>query len=219
MKKQLVLLAAALVLFGCGKSKTHPESGKNAEAGESKALKAYQAEYSMNAGFYSREWISTDGNGHLRQEIAGAEGSIAPRVVTVLDSGNGQVTAWAVGTNKYAKRPASPTDPICLLNSSLQYQGGAAGEALGSKTIDGHKCHGWKSEMGIKVWKDDDYGCVIATSSGNMSKTLVNFSGTAPDPSQFQPPADYVDASPPGTAGGGENQFTHRRRRNFPIMH
>jgi hypothetical protein len=68
------------------------------------------------------------------------------------------------------------------------------GEALGSKNINGHNCHGWRA-AGTEIWFDDDYGCEVLVTVGGLTTTLTQFSAQPPDPSVFQPPPGYTQAS------------------------
>jgi hypothetical protein len=68
------------------------------------------------------------------------------------------------------------------------------GEALGSKNINGHRCHGWRT-AGTEVWFDDDYGCEVVATVGGLTTTMTQFSPQAPDPSVFRPPPGYIQGS------------------------
>jgi hypothetical protein len=78
-------------------------------------------------------------------------------------------------------------------------------KSLGAKNISGHNCHGWTNDSGTEVWFDDDYGCPVVSTSGSITSTLSQFTGSAPDPSVFQPPAGYELVQQKVTVRRGSN--------------
>ncbi len=207
-----VLLVCVAFIGLCSCARQEAEKSKQADGRVFPALKAYQATYSSPQNFlYHKSHFYSDGKGHVRMDIEG-EG-VTPAAVHVLDLNTNETTVWSPGVNEFARRPSRPTDPL-VLQMSMSKLPTTNAQALGEKTIDGHKCHGWKSEtLGTEVWFDDDYGCPVLAASGNVTTTLVNFSGQAPDASLFQPPAGYVDMSRPQLA-----QKSHRGAANRRIM-
>jgi len=178
------VLAAIMLLSGC----TVGRSDKAQEAKRVGVSKAYQATYSCPGNFaYQTSHIYRDGAGHIRMDISGQ----GPTVVNVLDQNANETIMWSEGINKYVRRRSLPTDPLVIrvrVESTAK-----GGEALGSKTINGHRCHGWRAS-GTEVWFDDDFGCEVVAKVGGLTTTLTQFSPQAPDPSFFQPPPGYIQA-------------------------
>jgi hypothetical protein len=177
-----VQLAAVMLLFGCATG-----CGDKAQVvGRRRLSKAYQATYSCPGNFaYQTSHIYRDGAGHIRIDISGQ----GPTVVNVLDQNTNETILWAEGVNKYVRRRSLPTDPLVMRVRVENMAKG--GEDLGSKIINGHKCHGWRA-AGTEVWFDDDYGCEVLATVGNLTTTMTQFSPQAPDPSVFQPPPGYI---------------------------
>ena len=187
----MLLVSVALVsLCSCGKQSA--ERSEQTSGRMSPATKAYQATYSSPQNFlYHKSHFYSDGKGHVRMDIEG-EGATPP-AVHVLDLNTNETTVWAPGTNQFARRPSQPTDPL-VMQMAMSKLPTTNAQALGEKEINGHKCHGWKSQsFGNEVWFDDDYGCPVLATAGRVSNTLVDFSTQAPDASMFQPPAGYAE--------------------------
>lgn len=153
------------------------------------AAKAYQVTYSCPKNFaYTSERFCSDGAGHLRIEIIG-DRATTPTIVQVLDLNTCKLTSWSGSDNKYIRRFARPTDPL-YMRARMTAPGNS--KPLGTKTINGHPCHGWKGESGGEVWIDDDYGCFVQATMGDVTTTMTSFSANPPEPSLFQPPPGYV---------------------------
>lgn len=208
-----VLLASVAFIVLCSCARQEAEKSKQTAGRVFPALKAYQATYSSPQNFlYHTSHFYSDGKGHVRMDIEG-EG-VTPTAVNVLDLNTNETTVWAGGANEFARRPSRPTDPL-VMQMSMSKLPTTNAQALGEKTIDGHKCHGWKSEtFGNEVWFDDDYGCPVLATSGNVTTTLVNFSAQTPDPSLFQPPAGYVEVPRPQSVQGSHHGAANRRIMN-----
>jgi hypothetical protein len=208
-----VLLLSVTFVVLCSCAKQGAEKREQPVGRVSPALKAYQATYSSPQNFlYHKSHFYSDGKGHVRMDIEG-EG-VTPATVNILDLNTNETTAWAVGANEFARRPSQPTDPL-VMQMSMSKLPTTNAQALGEKTIDGHKCHGWKSEtFGNEVWVDDDYGCPVLATSSNLTTTLVNFSAQAPDTSLFQPPAGHVDVSRPQSVQRSHRGAANRRTMN-----
>ena len=176
------VLAAGMLLAGCNTGRSDKAHG----AAHVRISKAYQATYSCPGNFaYQTSHIYRDGAGHSRIDISGQ----GPTVVHVLDQKTNETIAWAEGVNKYIRRRSLPTDPLVMrVRAESQAKGG---EALGSRIINGHQCHGWRA-AGTEIWFDDDYGCEVLATVGDLTTTLMQFSPQAPDPSVFQPPPGYI---------------------------
>jgi hypothetical protein len=184
LRRFAVQLAAVMLLLGC----TTGCGGKAQMVGHRRVSKAYQATYSCPGNFaYQTSHIYRDGAGLIRIDISGQ----GPTVVNVLDQNTNETILWAEGVKKYVRRRSLPTDPLVLRVRAESMA--KDGEDLGSKTINGHKCHGWRA-TGTEVWFDDDYGCEVLAKVGNLTTTMTQFSPQAPDPSVFLPPPGYIRA-------------------------
>jgi hypothetical protein len=173
--------------------------------------KPYQATYSVPKGqLYSEERIYWDGAGCIRMDVAGG-GPLVPQVVSVLDLNKNESTTWAEGTDVekvYKRAPSSPGDPLMIMaRPNIKAE---PSDSLGTKTIQGHNCHGWKGKLndGMQMWLDDDCGCMVELSQGNNVMALSSFSTQAPSSSMFQPPAGYTQAPEQPT-------LSRRRFRGF----
>lgn len=153
--------------------------------------KAYQATYSCPNNFaYHTEHFYSDGAGRVRMDISG-EG-VTPTVIEVLDLNSNETTRWTESENKFFRQQSQSNDPLVIRCRMGRPENA---DSLGVRIINGHKCHGWKGGLiETEAWFDDDYGCLVLFSSGNITTTLTSFSDQAPDPSVFQPPQGYIQA-------------------------
>src|SRR5215471_5479116 len=191
MLRQLaVFLVATGILTSCGAGHNSNPQGSS---------KAYQAVYQVPRGnLFSEERIWADGHGHFRMDVDGA-GPLLPKIVTVWDMSSNETTVWSEGENArkaYARGPSPPINVLKMMVAPDSYPRGNDIQLLGNKTIDGHKCHGWGNSSGTESWIDDEYGCIVqgTASSGSEPMKMTSFSTSAPDPSLFMPPSEYVSA-------------------------
>lgn len=189
--KLIILAVSAALLAGCaGNKDEQTSSSKSSSHSKPRETKAYQATYSIPNNFaYQTEHFYYDGAGHWRMDISGQ----GPTVITVLDEKKDETLGWAEETKQYFRRPSQPTDPLVMRVQMSRMDTGNA-ESLGVRNVNGHVCNGWRAS-GTEVWFDEDYGCPVTATSGGITSTLTQFSGTAPDPSVFQPPPDYTEIS------------------------
>ena len=183
-KNSPIILLSLVLLAGCADSKSNSAQDLQSHLEKNKA---YQATYSAPTNFaYQTEHFYSDGNGRYRIDLSGQ----GPTVVNVLDQNTGETIMWTEETKEYARRPSQPMDPL-VMRVNLQKLDKSGAEPLGEKTINGHKCHGWK-QNGTEVWLDEDFGCHVTATAGGVTSTMTEFSDRAPDPSVFQPPPGYT---------------------------
>jgi len=191
LRNAISIALVSVLMSGCAVQNSEKSESNGASPAQVRAGgKAYQATYSAPGNFaYQTEHFYSDGAGHFRIDISGQ----GPVVVHVLDLNTNETTMWAEGSNVFTRRPSQPMDPL-VMRVHMQEMPKSGAESLGARTINGHKCHGWRAS-GTEVWFDDDYGCHVTATAGGITSTLTEFSGTAPDPSVFQPPPGYTQAA------------------------
>ncbi|HEY9773613.1 MAG TPA: hypothetical protein V6C81_07365 [Planktothrix sp.] len=198
-KQVSVAIASVLLLSACSQKSSEPPAQKPVEQQPSAerpmpTAKAYTATFSSNGPFQKSVYYS-DGAGHVRMDVNGT--GKAPSIVLLLDLNKNETTMWVVGSGKFFRRHAEPNDPLVLQQKVAKGQTSNL-DPLGAKTIDGHKCHGWKNRiMGNEAWVDDEYGCIVQSQSRTVQTKLKSLAPGAPAPTLFQPPAGYVQKALP----------------------
>lgn len=196
-----VIILIALFLHSCA-SQSSPKPGSQAIVGNSS--KGYQITYLIPMGNVSmKQQQYNDGEGHLRVELLGANS----QMISIYDLPAKQVISWREDGNKeYSKRPLRDEEQALFDPKASPSM--AKAEPIGEKEVDGRKCHGWRyvSPQGLvtESWIDDQFNCLIKSTTGGTTIELDSFAATQPDPSLFQPPAGYNEVKPstknePGT--------------------
>lgn len=153
--------------------------------------KAFDATYDMQGHGQTNTFRSvSDGKGHTRVEIKGAEGR---NVTTIADVPNKTMVMIMEDQHMIMRVPFRQDNSHQIIDAQTAKAHHAT--LLGIKVIDGHPCHGWQySDAGrtSEVWTGDDIGNMVLMTAhgpdGDTSMHLRKYSGSQPDPGLFVPP-------------------------------
>jgi len=162
---------------------------------------AYDATYEMTspgAGLTKMHQMS-DGKGHMR-----VESETRGMKSTAIYDYPGKIMYSLMDAQKmYIKMPIKDeATKITDENSAKK----ANAKSLGTKTVDGHPCHGWETKTGTTTsacWIGDDIHNLVrsetTTSSGKMVMELKTYSAKAPAGDLAAIPSNYKEMKMPGT--------------------
>lgn len=141
----------------------------------------------------------TDGQGHMRNEMATASG----KVITITDIPNKVMYSVMESQRMVMKMPYQDAPNITDEQSAKAVNA----KSLGAKVIDGHPCHGWQTtqkDSTTESWTGDDIGCVVVSTTKAPGYTtgmkLVKYSPAKPSASDFVVPSGYKVMNMPGAA-------------------
>jgi hypothetical protein len=152
--------------------------------------KPFDATYEMqtNIGNQTLRMLN-DGQGHVRNEMTTPSG----KMVSLIDTPKKVMYSIMEAQKMVMRIPYNP-DPATAITDETSAKAAKA-VALGTKTIDGHPCHGWKTEVKgatTETWTGDDINCVVLSSTKGPSYSstmkLKKYSAEAPVASLFSPP-------------------------------
>jgi len=153
---------------------------------------------STAAGVGAARHIS-DGQGHLRIEIQQSGNT----QIGIVDYLRGVTTAIVPDKQIAVCTPVVPDQ--CMAEESVTRDG----TPIGTKTIDGHPCHGYQRRQGLftsDIWiGDDTHYMVHADTYFQKDKStfaLRDWSDAPPSPDLFQVPPDYKTINLPPPKGG-----------------
>jgi len=189
MKKILLALACSLALAPCA-------SFAEQEAAYPKQV--FDASYkSSTPEGKGTVRYSSDGKGHFRQE----ETVQGKKVVSIVDYNDHRVTTLMEVNHMAITQPFKPVAPKM---SDADFVKNPDYKSAGNKVIDGHPCHGYKSEKdGVitEVWIGDDIKHLVKsevhTDKGLTSLTMVSFSSAEPPADLFTVPPGYNEMDMP----------------------
>lgn len=156
------------------------------------AIKPYRLTYLVPSGNVMTEQHQYfDGVGRLRIETGG-KGSI-PKMVTVYDCNRKEVLSWTDGSGRYTRRTMTEQD----FTTAQRPVTTSGAQPVGTKEIDGHKCHGWRTVTAnglvCETWIDDEFGCMIESTTGGATIELSEFSTEPPAALLFEVPAQSTE--------------------------
>ncbi|PZM78831.1 MAG: hypothetical protein DKT66_23310 [Candidatus Melainabacteria bacterium] len=130
----------------------------------------YRVESELGSGSLQQ---ASDGKGRMLHENTSPAGK---KSITILDFKNKTLTQL-VERDKMAFR-SKMDDGSSILVYDDNYAKAKEAKSLGSKIIDGHPCHGWKSSRGAlykEIWIGDDTRYLVHSESRRGAHTTKMF--------------------------------------------
>jgi hypothetical protein len=178
MKKSALALAAALYAAPYALAANYP-------------TQAFDATYQViNATGKTDMRMASDGKGHFLAETTAA----GQKYGTIIDYLN-QTSNFLISQGKMAMKSKLPPNAGYVADESSVKQ--MNGKLIGSKTINGHPCHGYEyitSGAKTQTWVGDDCKIVVeSTTNSSAGKSVMDLKSIAGNPSAglFKVPAGY----------------------------
>jgi hypothetical protein len=152
----------------------------------------FDAKYVLNSGGIKTEMrMASDGKGHFFTETT----TSGQKYGTIIDYINGTSTSLIPQGKMAMKTKLPPNGGYAVDETSVK---GMNGKSLGSKTVNGHPCHGFDyttSGTKTQTWIGDDCKIVVQSttqsSAGNSTMDLKAIATGSPPADLFKVPAGY----------------------------